>query len=105
MDNRGSKEKLTKIITEKPELLQNLNISPHKLFLFVEHLENNNVVVREKSEWVKEGPYTSIGGEYKKALLCPQCDSFFVSDGDKPWQLHNFCPNCGVDMRKGKNDD
>lgn len=66
-----------------------------------EWLLSNGVVVREKGEWGKEGPYTSVGGEYKKALICPKCLSYFVSDGNKPWQMHNFCPNCGADMRKG----
>ena len=48
--------------------------------------------------WEKEPPYTSVGGEYKKALICSQCHSFFVSDGNKPWQMHNYCPNCGAKM-------
>jgi hypothetical protein len=48
--------------------------------------------------WEKEPPYTSLGGEYKKALICSECHSFFVSDGNKPWQLHNYCPNCGAKM-------
>ena len=53
--------------------------------------------------WEKEPPYTSLGGEYKKALICSECHSFFVSDGNKPWQLHNYCPNCGAKMAKGEN--
>ena len=68
-----------------------------------DHLIANGVVVREKGEWVKEGPYTSVGGDYKKALLCPLCYSYFVSDGNTPWQLHDFCPNCGADMRGDNN--
>lgn len=91
MDNYRSKEKLTKIITEKPELLQNLNISPRKLFLFVEHLENNNVVVREKGEWV---PGDSIVFPIWK---CSLCGIGFITGQS------NFCPNCGADMRKGEN--
>ena len=50
--------------------------------------------------WGKELPYKSVGGEYKKALICSECNSFFVSDGNKPWQMHNFCPNCGAKMDK-----
>jgi hypothetical protein len=89
MDNYRSKEKLTKIITEKPELLQNLNISPRKLFLFVEHLENNNVVVREKSEWKlnRNGSAT-----------CKKCRRTTKDAWDfDRWM--NFCPSCGADMR------
>lgn len=51
--------------------------------------------------WEKEPPYISVGGEYKKALICSQCHSFFVSDGNKPWQMHNYCPNCGARMDGG----
>lgn len=86
MDNHRNKEKLTKIITEKPELLQNLNINPRKLFLFVEHLENNNVVVREKGEWDRSG-------------YCSACDFWTCYCGD-----YNFCPNCGTDMRGAINN-
>ena len=48
--------------------------------------------------WVKEPLYISVGGEYKKALICSQCHSFFVSDGNTPWQMHNYCPSCGCRM-------
>ena len=55
--------------------------------------------------WVKEPPYKSIGGEYLKALICSKCNSFFVSDGNKPWQMHNYCPNCGAMMDGEEQDD
>ena len=96
MDNHRSKEKLTKIITEKPELLQNLNISPRKLLLFVEHLENNNVVVREKGEWIKqEGAWRMMeSGESVNIHLCSCCGGYFQN------APYNFCPACGADMRE-----
>ena len=72
--------------------------------MIADYLIANGVVVREKGEWEKEGPYTSVGGEYKKALICPKFLSYFVSDGNKPWQMHNFCPNCGADMRAGDSE-
>lgn len=56
-------------------------------------------------KWVKEPPYKSIGGEYLKALICSKCNSFFVSDGNKPWQMHNYCPNCGAKMDGEEQDD
>ena len=95
MDNYRSKERLTKIITEKPELLQNLNISPRKLLLFVEHLENNNVVVREKGEW-----------EWKMGIpRCSVCNDPAPGDPyDGEVYTTTFCPNCGSDMRKGENN-
>lgn len=95
MDNVRSKERLTKIITEKPELLQNLNISPRKLLLFVEHLENNNVVVREKGEWV----------EGKKETLFRKQGNYICSNCKSHTGIvkFNFCPNCGADMRKKEN--
>ena len=57
-----------------------------------------DAVVVVHGQWEKVPPYTSLGGEYKKALICSECHSFFVSDGNKPWQLHNYCPNCGAKM-------
>lgn len=56
-------------------------------------------------KWGKEPPYKSIGGEYLKALICSKCNSFFVSDGNKPWQMHNYCPNCGAKMDGEEQDD
>lgn len=88
MENHRSK-KLTKIITKKPELLQNLNISPRKLLLFVEHLENNNVVVREKGEW----ELNSNG-----SATCKKCRRT-TNDAWDFDNWFNFCPHCGADMR------
>ena len=71
----------------------------------VECLSAADVVPVVHGRWVKEPPYKSIGGEYLKALICSKCNSFFVSDGNKPWQMHNYCPNCGAKMDGKEQDD
>lgn len=74
-----------------------LLIANARIKILEKELEERKPVFRGR--WQKEPPYTSVGGEYKKALICSECSSFFVSDGNKPWEMHNFCPNCGADMR------
>ena len=65
----------------------------------VKNLIENGVVVREKGEWE----------EHYGITICPCCNAMF----DEPltmiqipstFEKPNFCPNCGGDMRKGKND-
>ena len=54
---------------------------------------------RKRGKWIIEPPYRSVTSEYKKGIECPFCHSFFVSDGNKPYELHPFCCECGADMR------
>lgn len=49
--------------------------------------------------WINEPPYRSVGGYYLKAQECSVCRAFYISDGNKPYSNHNYCPNCGSDMR------
>lgn len=48
---------------------------------------------RKKGKWID----TVVGGTLP-VIVCDQCNTFF------PLQFgasHNFCPNCGADMREG----
>ena len=47
-----------------------------------DHLIANGVVVREKGEWISHEGYEE----------CNRCHA-------KTMFQHNFCPNCGADMR------
>lgn len=48
-------------------------------------------------KWLNEPPYTA-GGKYLKGQECSICHSYFVSDGNKPYSNHPYCPQCGVKM-------
>lgn len=45
------KTRITKLLTSKPELLQNLNLSPRRVLLLVNHLIENGVTIRERGRW------------------------------------------------------
>ena len=50
-----------------------------------------------RSEW--EILTDDSGNEYMK---CKHCDAeFYDGDNDTVDTKHNFCPNCGADMREG----
>ena len=51
-----------------------------------------------RGRWINVPPYTSIGGDYLKAQECSECRAFYVSEGNKPYSNHNYCPNCGAKM-------
>ena len=48
-------------------------------------------------KWLNEPPYTA-GGKYLKGQECSICHSYFVSDGNKPYSNHPYCPQCGAKM-------
>ena len=50
-------------------------------------------VVREKGEWVTHS-------DRPDSLICSVCKCGFDMWKHDP---HNYCPNCGADMRKGEN--
>ena len=60
---------------------------------------------RPKGRWEKVPPYTAIDGGWYKAVICSECKTHYVSDGNTPWRMHNFCAHCGADMRGDETDD
>lgn len=60
-----------------------------------------DVVERKRGEWVwkTESKLDEHTGEYwgEEYCSCPFCGK------DSDWE-HNFCPNCGADMRGDPND-
>ena len=70
----------------------------HSAEILADHFLANGVVVREKGEWVdhcvRDWRCSKCGEKIKKVR---NVDGYCYDD--KP----NFCPNCGADMRKGKN--
>ena len=58
--------------------------------------------LRPKGWWEKVPPYTAIDGGWHKAVICSECKTHYVSDGNTPWRMHNFCAHCGADMREDK---
>lgn len=48
-------------------------------------------------KWINEPPYTA-DGKFLKGQECSVCHSYFVSDGNKPYSNHPYCPQCGVKM-------
>lgn len=52
--------------------------------------------------WINEPPYRCIDGKYLKAQMCSECNAFYISDGNMPYSNHNYCPDCGADMRGEK---
>ena len=77
-----------------------IGISPDGIDFAVDAIPAAEVVEVRHGAWIKEPPYTSVGGDYKKAIICSECNSFFVSEGNTPWRMHNYCPNCGAKMDK-----
>lgn len=58
---------------------------------------------RAKGKWETVSESAWDGGEYKcSACGWKCCDDEF---GDDPTEDYRFCPNCGADMRKEKDDD
>ena len=55
---------------------------------------------KSKGRWIKEPPYIAIGGAYKKGVECSECHSYFVSDGNTPYNLHPYCCECGAEMER-----
>lgn len=50
------------------------------------------------AKWLRDGPYKTCDGEWKKAQTCSFCNATFVSDGNAPWNDHKYCPECGASM-------
>jgi hypothetical protein len=48
-------------------------------------------------KWINEPPYTA-DEKYLKGQECSICHSYFVSDGNKPYSNHPYCPQCGARM-------
>lgn len=55
--------------------------------------DRSKYVVREKGEWVTHS-------DRPDSLICSVCKCGFDMWKHDP---HNYCPNCGADMRKGEN--
>ena len=53
-------------------------------------------------KWLNEPPYTA-DGKYLKGQECSVCHSYFVSDGNKPYSNHPYCPQCGAKMEECSN--
>ena len=52
--------------------------------------ERGKASVRPQGEWVDD----DFVGQYR----CSKCDYYAIDEYD-------YCPNCGADMRKGKDDE
>lgn len=64
---------------------------------FVKGLPTADVAPVVRSEW--EILTDDSGNEY---MRCKQCgEEFYDGDNDTVDTKHNFCPNCGADMREG----
>ena len=61
--------------------------------------DRSRYVVREKGEW-NTVFYERNGTLSSYSHLCPKCKYFYR---DIRFKGHDFCPNCGADMRKGEN--
>ena len=73
-----------------------------KANMIADHLISHGVTVRERGRWeIYDDGYGC------ELMYCPICKSeFYDGDNDTIDQLHNFCPNCGADMRpKGEGDE
>lgn len=66
---------------------------------FIAEFPAADVVERKRGEWINEPPYHTGDGRYLKAQICSCCRAFYVSDGNTQYSNHNFCANCGADMR------
>ncbi len=93
------KTRITKLLTSKPELLQNLNLSPRRVLLLVNHLIANGVTIRERGRWEPHPDYPGFD-------RCPICHDCIIGDdwGDdgEKW---NFCPHCGSDLREERSEE
>ena len=71
------------------------NCSMCGLERLIDYLIANGVTVRERGRWeIYDDGYGC------ELMYCPICKSeFYDGDNDTIDQLHNFCPNCGADMR------
>lgn len=55
-----------------------------------DHLIANGVTVRERGRWIMKE--TMIRSPFAKNAYCSECL-------EETGYAHNFCPNCGADMR------
>lgn len=71
----------------------------------IEPIKNGELVVKAKGrpqgEWVMEDKPFGGFGDSVLAITCSICKESFVYRGT----THNFCPNCGADMRKEAEND
>ena len=49
-------------------------------------------------KWINEPPYKAADGTYRKAQICSECNSYFVSEGNTPYSNHPYCCECGAKM-------
>ena len=62
----------------------------------VQEMPNADVVERKRGEWVEvEFWWDDV---YYYCSICGE--SFCLIDGTPTYNLYNFCPNCGADMRE-----
>ena len=59
--------------------------------------DRSKYVVREKGEWQRVVP-TKSAAKWSNKVACPVCHS-------AGHIRHNFCPNCGADMRERRTKD
>lgn len=66
-------------------------------------VENQPTVEPIKGEWVNKGSFIGLIDDYRCSVCnCkPPTKKVNVSWG---WNLTNFCPNCGADMRGVRNE-
>ena len=68
-----------------------------RMFREVSKIHAADVAPVVRSEW--EILADDSGNEY---MRCKQCgEEFYDGDNDTVDTKHNFCPNCGADMREG----
>lgn len=60
------------------------------------YADARNNYERPHGEWIKEDKPFGGFGDSVLAITCSICKESFVYRGTE----HNFCPNCGADMRK-----
>lgn len=71
----------------------------HDLPICSDFADRSSYVVREKGEWIEFLDIAYDGSCNGSTYKCPKCSEIY-SDVEGM----NFCPNCGSDMRKEKND-
>ena len=87
----NGREKLIEIL--RVPIYPHLDADPAEVV--ADYLLDNGVTVRERGRWeIYDDGYGC------ELMYCPICKSeFYDGDNDTIDQLHNFCPNCGADMR------
>lgn len=83
----------------------NVNESERKISLFgimeiLTAMPTADVVEVVHGEWIEQDD--AWDGVYYECSVCKE--AFTLIDGTPTDNLYNFCPNCGADMRGGRNE-